>query len=466
MARSVGTLTLRERFLAIRHANLPAPWPKKERPGMTNTDVQNLAFKLSDILVSRTDKRGVIEAGNEAFQRVSGYPWDKLHGAPHKLVRHEDMPKGVFHLFWSYLQQDKPIGAFVKNKTEDGKYYWVFAVASPLQDGYMSVRIKPSGPIFEDVQSLYATLLNAEKTEGLTPEQSAERLLDLLKDHGFDSYDAFMARAIGSETIARKEALNRDGDKILAAMNRVMEHWQIVQEEMRNTIVSFKVFEKLPVNMRIQAAQLGTDGIPLSVIASNFGNMTDSIEEMANDFLSEGTALDETLQRSLFLSALVAVQSEVVDLFRRETVEFEGVELLAEIARMEAQNEANGKVSLEYLKLVSEKADEFSDLFASVETFHSGISVTRVMAEIEIGQIRTLAASSLSAIVNELEGFLDNEGTRLNKMRSSLNRIRIDLRKALTEMRRRKGGRIIPYTRAPRARAEANAHTGPVAKSL
>lgn len=432
---------------------------------MMNTDVQTLEFKMSDILVSRTDKRGVIQAANETFQRVSGYPWEKLHGAPHKLVRHEDMPKGIFHLFWSYLQQDKPIGAFVKNKTEDGKYYWVFALASPLQDGYMSVRLMPSGPVFETVKTIYASLLTAEQGEDLTPEQSAERLLDMLREHGFDSYDAFMAQAVGEVSIARTEALSRNSDKVLAAMKRVMEHWQIVEEEMRNTIVSFKVFEKLPVNMRIQAAQLGTDGIPLSVIASNFGNMTDSIEGMANDFLSEGKSLDETLKSSLFLSALVAVQSEVVDLYRRETIELEGIDLPAEIERMEKQNSANGQVSLDNLKLVAEKADEFSDLFASVETFHSGISVTRVMAEIEIGQIRTLAASSLSAIVNELEGFLDNEGNRLNKMRSSLNRIRIDLRKALTEMRRRKGGRLIPYVAAPRVRVDLNQNTGTEVKS-
>ena len=43
-------------------------------------------FGLDEIFSSRTDHRGIIRAGNDVFQRVSGFSWEKLIGAPHKIV--------------------------------------------------------------------------------------------------------------------------------------------------------------------------------------------------------------------------------------------------------------------------------------------------------------------------------------------------------------------------------------------
>lgn len=43
-------------------------------------------FGLDEIFYSRTDHRGIIRAGNDIFQRVSGFSWEKLIGAPHKIV--------------------------------------------------------------------------------------------------------------------------------------------------------------------------------------------------------------------------------------------------------------------------------------------------------------------------------------------------------------------------------------------
>ena len=50
-------------------------------------------FKIEDLFFSRTDRRGVIQAGNEIFYKVAKYEYAELLGAPHKVVRHPDMPK-------------------------------------------------------------------------------------------------------------------------------------------------------------------------------------------------------------------------------------------------------------------------------------------------------------------------------------------------------------------------------------
>ena len=56
-------------------------------------------------------------------------------------------------LRWSYA---KPVAAYVKNIAADGSFYWVMAVAVPVQEGFVSVRLKPSSELFAQVQSIYA----------------------------------------------------------------------------------------------------------------------------------------------------------------------------------------------------------------------------------------------------------------------------------------------------------------------
>ena len=92
-------------------------------------------FHLNEVFFSRTDSRGVIQSGNYVFHRVANYEWPDMLGAPHKLIRHPDSPKGLFWLFWDTLKRGETIGAYVKNRARDGLYYWVFAVAMPCAGG-------------------------------------------------------------------------------------------------------------------------------------------------------------------------------------------------------------------------------------------------------------------------------------------------------------------------------------------
>ena len=65
-------------------------------------------FGFDELIFSRTDQRGVIVSGNTVFQRMCERPWTDLIGAPHRLIRHPDMPRGFFYLFWGLLKQGLP----------------------------------------------------------------------------------------------------------------------------------------------------------------------------------------------------------------------------------------------------------------------------------------------------------------------------------------------------------------------
>ena len=107
---------------------LECPSERREEPRPTKGEAP---FGLGEVFFSRTDQRGVIKTGNYVFKRVSNYEWEELIGAPHKIIRHPDMPKAVFWLLWDAIAKGKPVGAYVKNRAKDGLHYWVYACVVP-----------------------------------------------------------------------------------------------------------------------------------------------------------------------------------------------------------------------------------------------------------------------------------------------------------------------------------------------
>ncbi len=116
-----------------------------------------------ELLMSTTDKSGVITHCNAAFMRVSGYTMDELMGQPHNLVRHPDMPPEAFKDLWTTIGHGRSWCGIVKNRRKNGDHYWVRANVTPIvingkPQGYMSVRAKPTREEVHAAEALYAKL--------------------------------------------------------------------------------------------------------------------------------------------------------------------------------------------------------------------------------------------------------------------------------------------------------------------
>lgn len=126
-------------------------------------------FNACEMLVSMTDRQGVITHCNAAFQRVSGYSQDELIGAPHNLIRHPDMPAEAFKDMWNTVGHGRSWSGVVKNRSKNGDHYWVMAHVTPLMSdgkpsGYLSVRTKPSREQVSSAAQLYADIINERKS--------------------------------------------------------------------------------------------------------------------------------------------------------------------------------------------------------------------------------------------------------------------------------------------------------------
>lgn len=98
------------------------------------------------VIISRTDKDGVITYVSDKFCTVSGYSKVELIGSTHKIVRHPDMKSELFREMWKTITGKNIWQGRVKNRKKNGDYYIVNSIVIPMLDsngeieGYVSIR--------------------------------------------------------------------------------------------------------------------------------------------------------------------------------------------------------------------------------------------------------------------------------------------------------------------------------------
>lgn len=299
-------------------------------------------FEIDELFFSRTDLRGIIESGNDVFVRVSGHPAENLMGQPHNIIRHPDMPKAVFALLWQTIQTGKPLCAYVKNMAADGRYYWVFAGVFPIKDGYVSIRIKPSTPLFEATKQIYGEALKAEKTQGV--EGGTRVLLEGIKKAGFNDYPSFMTAAVGAELRAKEAGIlatrgenhsQLDVSQALLdpALFRISETCLRASESYTNifnslggfmalakdltthissVLKSFKSVHFLVINMSAAAEQSGSSAITMGRVAEGFQEMAVQVQNGVGGFESSLSRLSSAIHAAEFDIGAARLQTEMV----------------------------------------------------------------------------------------------------------------------------------------------------------
>lgn len=157
-------------------------------------------FPENEIIVSKTDPKGIITYANELFLKIADYSQDEILGKPHNIIRHPHMPKAVFRLLWNTLKDGQEIFAYVLNRTKYGDYYWVLAHVTPSFDesgkiiGYHSNRRSPRREALAVIEPLYQ-LLRETENKCATPQEaidtSSQMLATVLKEKG-TGYDEFI----------------------------------------------------------------------------------------------------------------------------------------------------------------------------------------------------------------------------------------------------------------------------------
>jgi PAS domain S-box-containing protein len=153
----------------------------------------------NDFIVSKTDLKGRITYANRVFMSIAGYTESELLNVQHNIIRHPDMPRGVFRLLWNMIEAGQECFAYVKNMAKNGDFYWVYANVTVDYDshgkpiGYFSVRRKPSRQGIEAITGVYQEMMRIEQQAGPreAPDASIQWLVDLLESKG-TTYEEFI----------------------------------------------------------------------------------------------------------------------------------------------------------------------------------------------------------------------------------------------------------------------------------
>jgi len=86
------------------------------------------------LIVSKTNKKGIITYVNDEFCKISGYTKEELIGKPHNIVKHPDMKKEVFKEMWEKILNKKSFRGIIKNRKKNGESYYVDTLIKPILD--------------------------------------------------------------------------------------------------------------------------------------------------------------------------------------------------------------------------------------------------------------------------------------------------------------------------------------------
>jgi PAS domain S-box-containing protein len=157
-------------------------------------------FSSDDIIVTKTDRKGIIRYANQVFLQVSGYTEAEVLGQPHRIIRHPDMPRCVFKLLWDTIEAGEELFAYVVNLAADGAHYWVLAHVTPSFGaggeilGYHSNRRSPDREAVRHVVPIYERLRREERRHDqprIALERSSALLAEILAERG-QRYDEFV----------------------------------------------------------------------------------------------------------------------------------------------------------------------------------------------------------------------------------------------------------------------------------
>ena len=376
-------------------------------------------FGLDEVFFSRTDDRGVIRSGNRVFRRTADYDWPELLGAPHNVIRHRDTPKGLFWLLWDTIKRGEAIGAYVKNRARDGLHYWVFACVLPCEGGYISARIKPSSLLFDEVRGEYDALRKAETDEGLSPEDSAKRLVARLRDRGFDSYARFASHALTEELQSRNEGLRLPPDTRLLRFKAMLDAAERLKAATDELVQSFAAVQIIPHNMRVMASRLEPTGGPFSTLSGNYGSMSSDISKWFETHVvgedSNFSTINASVDMSMFLESMVGILRQCDRQLVAERGELGMIDVDVERSNLSATVGEYARRAEKGLEVIQGEAMRIQMACSAMHRHILGLGTTRVLCKIEMARMGS-AGLGLAEIIGQLGRFQDKIGGLLDEV--------------------------------------------------
>lgn len=119
-----------------------------------------------NVIMSITDKNGIILDASSAFCKLSGYSKEELVGNTHQLLRHEDTSDEFYKNMWEQIQLGRNFSAEIKNRSKSAEEYWTKLNITP---------VKKDG-VIEKFVAIRQEITNKKKLETLAIEDDLTKI--------------------------------------------------------------------------------------------------------------------------------------------------------------------------------------------------------------------------------------------------------------------------------------------------
>ena len=377
-------------------------------------------YAADELFFSTTDASGRIRRANSIFMRLSGYPRGALVGRAHNVVRHPDMPAGLFRSIWEDISAGGAASAYITNRSSDGGRYRVFATIVPSGDGFLSVRTLPMRTGLRDtIEAVYARVRMVEAASAAGGSSRREvaaagqaALVEELRALGYRDSTDFTRRTLPDEVAALVAAgvaiPERDVDGPLA---RVLAEMNGVEVATADLVALLDECGRL-------VALLGRRSADIDALSARLGRLRDCLREVAADVGSLGSGRENDVsERYREVDALILECVEQLHPLAGQVAELRGDvdSVRFGIALLRLHNLASGFFALQIID--GEDELEANDAVGSLdelagalrdgaERLTERLSLYHARAELVGGELDDVAGA-LTAIRRPLLDLLD-----------------------------------------------------------
>ena len=434
---------------------------------------------MGELFFSTTDLKGRIQKANRVFERIAAYTWAELSNKPHNIIRHPDMPRIVFRILWEHIQNGEPVVAFVKNLAHDGRYYWVVALVTPMPGGYLSVRFKPSSPLWNTVQNLYRDLrgietrIEDESNDRKAGMEASCKALDFsLQQQGFAGYDDFMRRALKGEMQSRDAKLAVGGvpvhepvheydtgkrstkpeslitsavlfDRLSAVLQQVFrdldsygEISQGVQEKVANVAEVSEALRVSALNGAIEADRLGTKAAGLRPVLDWLRELSAEITRQVASFAGALNELVLEVDRVVFDLSAARLQVEMTAFFASESAGSEATGRAPEndcmtdgaVGILHASSCETIRRGIGRLSAIHERLAVLAESLAKLMNSSHSLRPIYLTGKIEMAEG---VGARLATVFQDVASHLDETNSNLTELRKILEDLALQLTRGL-----------------------------------
>ncbi|GHS87757.1 hypothetical protein FACS189487_04510 [Campylobacterota bacterium] len=126
-----------------------------------------IEIDAKSMLITQTDRNGVICAVSDEFCKITGYHEHEIVGKTHAMFCHSDMPKIIFTSMWETITKGQVWHGFIKSRVKNGDFFWAYLSIFPASfanaDGFIAVRTHAFEDEIERYETRYKKLFEKEQ---------------------------------------------------------------------------------------------------------------------------------------------------------------------------------------------------------------------------------------------------------------------------------------------------------------